>query len=143
MRQRDANRERQILDLVEAEQQGETPAPPHLPMADVIAARTAAMAVHLSPPLRDYIVRLVTASRNDPFAADIDHAISPRGSLALAAAAKARAFIHGRDHALPADIETLAEDALSHRLVLRWRAVADGRTARDLVAEILRTTDAI
>ncbi|MFD1333946.1 AAA family ATPase, partial [Methylopila musalis] len=43
----------------------------------------------------------------------------------------------GRDHAIPDDVAELAADALAHRLVLTWRAAADGRAARDLVPMLL------
>ena len=139
----DAATERRILDLVEAEQQQPPPSAPGIAIDDILAARRDAMAVHLSPLLRDYIVRLVTASRQAPFVADVEHPISPRGTLGLAAAAKARAYLHGRGHALPEDVEAVAADVLAHRLILRWRAIADGRTARAMVADILAATDAL
>ena len=133
----DAATERRILDLVEAEGQGPGAPPLHLPLAEVRRARTEAMAVHLAEPLRDYIVRLVVATRQPPVDSEVEHPVSPRGSLALAAAAKARAYLHGRDHALPEDVAALAADALAHRLVLDWRALAEGRTARGLIADLL------
>ena len=67
----------------------------------------------------------------------IEHPVSPRGTLALAASAKARAFLRGRDHAVPDDVAELAPDILAHRLVPTWRAAADGVTARSLVARLL------
>ncbi|SFD63230.1 AAA family ATPase [Roseivivax sediminis] len=137
----DAATERRILDMVEAEGQGDPVPAARLGLSDLNAAKAAAMAVHLAPPLRDYIVRLVTATRSAPFAIEIEHAVSPRGSLALAAAAKARAYLHGRDHALPEDVADVAGDALAHRLVLTWRAVAEGRTPRALVADILDSVE--
>ncbi|ETX28670.1 AAA family ATPase [Roseivivax isoporae] len=135
--------ERRILDLVEAETQGTPPRPARLSLGELATARSEAMAVHLSPPLRDYIVRLVTATRAAPFADEVEHAVSPRGSLALAAAAKARAWLKGRDYALPEDVADLAPDALAHRLVLTWRAVAEGRTPRALVADVLARVEAL
>ena len=134
--------ERAILDLVEAET-SVAPEAAVLTTADVIAAKSQAMAVHLAPPLRDYIVRLVVATREPPFREHVEHPVSPRGSLALAASAKARAWLAGRDHALPEDVMALAPDALAHRMVLTWKAVADGRTARGLIAEVLAGTDPI
>ncbi len=133
----DQETERRILDLVEAETQAAGAAPQRLPLVALNDARRAAMAIHLSPELRDYIVRLVMATRGGAHSADIEHAVSPRGSLALASAAKARAYLKGRDFALPEDVEALAPDALAHRMVLSWRAVAEGRRPRDVIAEIL------
>lgn len=133
--------ERQILDLVEAETQSGAAVAQALTLDALAAARASVRRVHLAPELRDYIVRLVLATREGPLANDIEHAVSPRGSLALAAAAKARAFLQGRDFAMPEDVATLAGDALSHRMVLSWRAVADGRKPRDIVADILNAID--
>ncbi|UMA64697.1 AAA family ATPase [Roseivivax marinus] len=133
----DAETERRILDLVEAESR--TAAVPVQPLSlkALASARAEAMSVHLSPPLRDYIVRLVMATREPPTGDEVQHAVSPRGSLALASAAKARAYLRGRDHALPEDVAEVAPDALAHRIVLTWRAVSEGRTARALIADVL------
>ena len=134
--------ERLILDLVEREAREESPPPmPRLALAELRAAQRAAMGVHLAPALRDYIVRLVSATRDRETGGDvagcIQHPVSPRGSLALAAGAKARAWLRGRDYATPDDVAALAGDALAHRLVLTWRAVAEGQTTRGVVARIL------
>ncbi len=139
----DRETERQILDLVEAETQGGAPKPERMSLDALAKARAAVRSVHLAPELRDYIVRLVLATRDGAQAADVEHAVSPRGSLALAAAAKARAYLKGRDFALPEDVSTLAPDALAHRMVLSWRAVAEGRRARDVVADILTEVEAL
>ncbi len=133
----DATTERRILDLVETEIRSDRPAAAPLNLDALAAAQADARAVYLAPELRDYIVRLVMATREGSFSGDIEHAVSPRGSLALAAAAKARAYLAGRDYALPEDVADLAPDALAHRMVLSWRAVAEGRRPRGLVAGIL------
>ncbi|WP_075214441.1 AAA family ATPase [Mongoliimonas terrestris] len=139
----EAEQERAILDLVSAERAS----PPVLDAVQVTAetlhkARAEAAEVHLSPALKDYIVRLVMASRpGGVVAAYVEHAISPRGTLALAAAAQARAFLKGRDYALPEDVTALAPDALAHRLVPTWAAIGEGRTGRSLVAEILTAVE--
>lgn len=137
----DARTEREILDLVEAEGQGAARPDTVLDLGDIRAARRAATDVYLAPALRDYIVRLVTATRQPPFSDDIEHAVSPRGSLALAAASKARAWLQGRDHAVPEDVQAIAADALAHRIVMTWRAVAEGRDARSLIADVLEKVD--
>ncbi|MEM7042773.1 MAG: AAA family ATPase [Pseudomonadota bacterium] len=137
----DAETERKILDLVEAETQEGTPPHRTVTLDELAEMRTAVRTVHLSPELRDYIVRLVMATRTGTYADEIEHAVSPRGSLALAAAAKARAYLHGRDYATPEDVASLAVDALPHRMVLTWRSVAEGRTARALVADVLEEVE--
>ena len=137
----DMQTERQILDLVEAEATDGAAHPASLSLGELAQARDKVRLVHLSPELRDYIVRLVIATRDGDLSGEIEHAVSPRGSLSLAAASKARAFLHGRDFALPEDVAALAGDALAHRMVLSWRAVADGRRARDVVADIVNSVE--
>ena len=66
----------------------------------------------------------------------VEHAVSPRGTLALAASSRARALLRGRDHALPEDVEALAADTLAHRLIPSWRATSEGLSARDIVARL-------
>ncbi len=135
----DAENERAILDLVEAE----TITPPaeaavSLSVADIHAARDQVARIHLSPALKDYIIRLVMATREGAFAPLIEYPVSPRGTLALAASTRALAWLRGRDHGLPEDVEALAQDALSHRMTPSWAVRSEGRDARDLIAEILR-----
>lgn len=140
----DARMEREILDLVEAETLASTVAPVTvaealIDEADIHAARRAVAQIHLAPVLKDFIVRLVMATRAGGVVADhIEHPVSPRGTLALAAAARARAWLHGRDHALPEDVEELAQDALAHRLIPNWQAISEGRTSRSLIVDVLR-----
>ena len=138
----DAASERKILDLVERETAGHEEAMPlRLSADEVRQARREVANVHLAPALKDYIVRLVSATRDADAAPEvrraIEYPVSPRGTLSLAAASKARAYLAGRDHVTPDDVADLAADTLAHRLVLTWRAAADGRTARDLVRPLL------
>ncbi|MDP5306610.1 AAA family ATPase [Paracoccus spongiarum] len=136
----DAGAERAILDLVEAEAKAAAPpAATLVSRADLAQARAQAAQVHLAPALKDFIVRLVMATRPGGAVADwVEHPVSPRGTLALAAGVRARAWLHGRDHGLPEDAEALAADALSHRMVPGWQAVSEGRSGRSLVADALR-----
>jgi MoxR-like ATPase len=83
--------------------------------AEVLAAQDAATRVRASERLRDYVVRLLWRTREDP---RVDLGASPRAGLMLLRAAKAHAMMHGRDHTLPDDVQALAEPVLSHRLVM-------------------------
>jgi MoxR-like ATPase len=83
--------------------------------AEVLAAQDAAARVRAAEPLRDYVVRLLWRTREDP---RVDLGASPRAGLMLLRAAKAHAMMHGRDHALPDDVQALATPVLAHRLVL-------------------------
>lgn len=137
-----AESEREILDLVEQERGRSRPVVSNkISIAEIQQARLQVNAVHLAPALKDYIVRLVMATRNETGGADtrakIEYSVSPRGSLSLAAAVKARAFLGGRDYGTPDDVQFLAEDVLAHRLGLTWKAMAEGETPRGVIATIL------
>src|SRR6185436_2267733 len=83
--------------------------------AEVVDAVEVAHRVHASRALRDYIVALLRHTRGD---GRVELGASPRAGLMLLRAAKARALVHGRDHALPDDVQALADAVLSHRLML-------------------------
>ena len=91
----------------------------------------------------EYIVRLVLATRTpDEFGMpDLKSVIqvgcSPRATLGLVAASRALALIHGRDYVLPTDVQAVAKDVMSHRLVLGFDAVADNITPVQVVERIL------
>jgi MoxR-like ATPase len=106
--------------------------------ADVLAAQDAATRVLATQTIRDYVVRLLWRTREDP---RVDLGASPRAGLMLLRAAKARAMMSGRDHALPDDVQALAEPVLAHRLVL---APECARTAaRDVVADAVASVRAL
>lgn len=83
---------------------------------DVTAARAEAAKVHVSPAMRDYIVALVRATREQE---KIRLGASPRGVVAMTKAARAYAAILGRDYVLPDDVKQLAVPVLAHRLMLQ------------------------
>ena len=83
--------------------------------AEIVEAVETAHRVHASRALRDYIVALLRRTREDD---RVELGASPRAGLMLLRAAKARALVHGRDHALPDDVQALADAVLSHRLML-------------------------
>ena len=139
----EAEQERAILDLVEAEDLV-MQASPARPMSaeDLHTAQSEVARVHLAPALKDFIVRLVMASRSGGAVAEwVEHPVSPRGTLALAASVRARAWLKGRDYGLPEDAQALAPDVLAHRLIPSWAAVSEGRTGRSLVADVLRMVE--
>jgi MoxR-like ATPase len=93
-------------------------------VAGVLAAQTAAGAVHGSEALRRYVVAILDATRADP---RVELGASPRAGLMLFRAAKAYAALDGRDHALPDDVQKLAGAVLTHRLLLSPGTGADER----------------
>jgi MoxR-like ATPase len=93
-------------------------------VAEVLAAQHAAAAVHGSEALRRYVVAILDATRADP---RVDLGASPRAGLMLFRAAKAKAALDGRDHALPDDVQELAGSVLAHRLLLSPGLTGDER----------------
>jgi len=91
----------------------------------------------------EYIVRLVLATRTPSefgmpdLASVIQIGCSPRATLGLVAAARALALIHGRDYVLPTDVQAVAKDVMSHRLVLGFDAVADNIATSQVVERIV------
>jgi MoxR-like ATPase len=104
-------------------------------LAGVIGAQAAVTAVHASERLRRYVVAVLERTRAD---ARVDLGASPRAGLMLLKAAKANAALDGRDHALPDDVQAMAEPVLSHRLLLSPEAhgVDRGVVVRDAVAAV-------
>ena len=107
---------------------------PVISESEVLAARDAIRAIHISADVLEYIVRISSASRQH---ADLRLGASPRGSLALARGSQGMAFLRGRDFVTPDIVKTMAGAVLEHRLIVRPQAAALGRTARDILNEIL------
>jgi MoxR-like ATPase len=95
-------------------------------VGDVLAGQAAVAGVHGSEALRRYIVNILDATRADP---RVELGASPRAGLMLFRAARAYAALDGRDHALPDDVQKLADAVLTHRLLLSPGSSADERRA--------------
>ena len=93
--------------------------------------------IHVDDTVRDYIVRLVQATRQHP---DLMLGASPRGSLALYKTSQALAALRSRAFVLPDDVKLLAPLALAHRCIVRPESALRGRTAAQVVQEILAGT---
>lgn len=143
--------EREIFDLVleeavNADRPGE---PPKKISKEALAkARRLVLDVHLSDPIRDYIVRLIAGTRADPKSLvgvdeHLSHPVSPRGSVSLGRAAQARAWLLERDHVLPEDVAALAPNVLRHRMGLSYRAEADGVTPDEIIQNLLEQVDVV
>jgi MoxR-like ATPase len=106
--------------------------------AEVLAAQDAARRVLASDALREYVVALLRRTRDDP---RVELGGSPRAGLMLLRAAKARALLQGRAHALPDDVQALAVPVLAHRILLGPEAV--GETAAAVVIDAVAATPAL
>jgi MoxR-like ATPase len=106
-------------------------------LTELLALAGQVWEVHVDDSVRDYVVRLVQATRSHP---DVALGASPRGTLALFKTAQALAAIRGRDYVLPDDVKKLAPLTLEHRMIIRPESALRGRTAADVLAGILHDT---
>ncbi len=90
--------------------------------------------VHVDDTVREYIVRLVEATRQHP---DLMLGASPRGSLALYKASQALAALRGRNYVLPDDVKRLAPLTLAHRCIVHPESSLRGKTAAGIIAQLL------
>ncbi|MGQ0844672.1 MAG: AAA family ATPase [Sporichthyaceae bacterium] len=102
--------------------------------SDVLVAREAARAVSVRPELIAYVVDVCRATRDSPA---VRLGVSPRGATALLAAARAWAWLSGRDYVVPDDVKALARPALRHRIGLRAEAELEGATSDGVLESVL------
>jgi MoxR-like ATPase len=114
-----------------------------LDLDQLAAMQTRVEHVYVDPALIEYSVRLATATRRPAevglgeLARYVTFGASPRASINLVLAARALAFIRGRDYTLPHDLTDLARDVLRHRLVLSYEALAEDVSADAVLGWVL------
>jgi MoxR-like ATPase len=117
---------------------------PILNKEDLFAIRENVNKVNISETLERYIIELVFATRRPldyglrDEARYIQFGVSPRATIYLNRAAKALAYLEGRDYVLPEDIKALAPDIMNHRIMLNYEAEADGVKTTTIIDSILR-----
>jgi len=116
---------------------------PILTKEDIFSIREAVNKVKISESLERYIIELVTATRKpkeyklDNEAQYIQFGASPRASINMNLAAKAVAFMDGREYVLPEDIKEVALDVMNHRIILNYEAEADNVRTKDIIKALL------
>ena len=142
----DTGSEQRILQLVrEQRRQGREQQPEinaKLSRDSILKARRAVLDLHLVVELERYLVQLVDATRHSaPYDPELEPLIaygaSPRGSIALDLAARAHAWLQGRDYVSPGDIHQLAPDVLRHRILLSYQAEADRVSTDEVIQRLL------
>jgi len=139
-----------IMDLArnEAITQRELPPPAQRLSQEVIfAARREILSLTFTDPVAEYIAALVEATRRpEPYSAQLRDwlrwGVSPRAAISIERGARAIAWLSGRDFVSPEDVQTIAPDALRHRLLLAYGAQARGITAQTCIDELLRRVPA-
>jgi len=134
-----------VLRLVRGEQEQGTKAgpPPRIAQKSIFEARGEIDRVTSVDAIESYIVALVAATRRPAdFGAKLKDWIaigaSPRGSLALDRCSRVHAWLHGRDHVLPTDVQEIVHDCLRHRVSLSYAASAEGVSKDQVIDEIVK-----
>lgn len=133
-----------ILRLVRGENTGtETKAPAAISQEAVFQARKEVGAIHIAEAVEQYMVDLVIATREpgrygNEIGKWIAIGASPRATIAIDAASRARAWLHGNDFVSPEDVQAVAPACLAHRVHLTYEAEAQGKTREDVIDALLR-----
>lgn len=136
------NDEREILDRM-AFTRPEIAIEPVIEVDAIMAARRIVDRIYIDPKVRDYIVELVHATREpkahglDALARFIEFGASPRATISLALASRARAFLKGRGFVTPEDVKGVALEVMRHRVLLSYEAEAEGYDSDAVVREVL------
>jgi MoxR-like ATPase len=114
-----------------------------VPLAELSELQKAVKDVYVDPGLVSYAVSLAAATREpssfglEGISELVAYGASPRGPIALVQAARALALVHGRDYVIPGDLRSLVKDAFRHRLVLTYQALAEERSADDVLDAVI------
>ncbi|HZH66372.1 MAG TPA: MoxR family ATPase [Flavisolibacter sp.] len=117
---------------------------PVLSIHEILEARKLVRQIYMDEKVEQYILQLVFATREpDKYGLDklkpvISYGASPRGSISLALASKAQAFMNGRGYVTPEDVKSIAHSVLRHRIGLTYEAEAENITSENVVEEILK-----
>jgi MoxR-like ATPase len=134
--------ERQILERYEFGTK--LPVRQVVELDELLTAREAVKQVHLTEGLRDYIVHLISATRDpkvyrmESLTPLIAFGASPRATIYLAQAAKAFAFIEGRGYVTPDDVKAVAKDVMRHRVIITYEAEAEDLSPDDIIERVLQ-----
>ena len=132
--------ERRILDLMAT-------STPNLKVltitepADIVRSREIVNSIYVDDRVKDYIVDVVFATREPasyklPLEGMIRYGASPRATIALTLAARARAFIAGRGYVTPQDVKSVGLDVLRHRIIVSYEAEAEEMTSEQIIEKI-------
>ncbi len=137
--------ERAIMDRMTAEEMPQVH--PVLTPDVLLRARRVVKAVRMDDALKEYIIQIIFATREPErvglgrLKPLIAYGASPRATIYLALAARARAFLEGRVFVTPEDVKDVATDVLRHRVIVTYEAEAEEVHAEDIISEVLRTVE--
>ena len=133
--------ERRVLDRFATTRSADA-VTPVVSVEQLLAARATVDQIYIDDKVKDYIVDVVHATRQPAeygvsIAGLIEFGASPRATIALTLASRARAFLAGRGYVTPQDVKSVGLDVLRHRVIASYEAEAEGKTSDDLVKTIL------
>lgn len=140
----DAEAEKKILRLSRNES-SKTPIPRDslttITQKEIFEARESSLSIHMADAVEDYIVQLVTATREpaaygEDLARWIEFGVSPRATISLDRCARAHAYLSGKTYVSPDDVQAVLHDVFRHRLILSFEAEANGKNADDIIDEL-------
>ncbi len=107
----------------------------------ILAMQRDVRKIYVSPPVKEYILKIVMATRKKDekvkYSKYIRYGASPRGSISLALAARAVAIMDGRDFVTPGDVKLVVHPVLRHRIILNYEGKAAGISTDEIINEIL------
>ncbi len=139
----DAQAELEIIRLLQAEEDDQGSESQMIPQEHIFAARKDIQTMQVAEAVEQYIVDLVTATRQptqygDKLGRWIDTGSSPRASISLHRASRASAWLDQRDYVTPEDVSSVLHAIMRHRLIMTYDALADRVTADQIIDEILQ-----
>ena len=132
-----------IVKLLQAEEGQQEDELTSITQDHIFSARDVIQQMQISPPVEQYIVDLVMATRQPGnYSTDLDNWIdtgsSPRASIALHRCSRASAWLAGRDHVLPEDVTSVVHSVLRHRMILSYDAIADNVSPDQVIDELVK-----
>jgi MoxR-like ATPase len=108
---------------------------------EIAEVRAVVDEIYIDEKVKDYIVDIVCATREPDryglkLANFINYGASPRATIYLALAAKARAFVQQRGYVTPQDVKSIGPDVLRHRVIVSYEAEAEDKTSEDVIKTI-------
>ncbi|MEM4396527.1 MAG: MoxR family ATPase [Candidatus Woesearchaeota archaeon] len=111
---------------------------------EIIKFQNEVRTVYLDPVIQEYIAKIVDATRNPEkynLKRNVEYGSSPRGSINLAIASKAIAWLNNRNYVIPNDVKVIAKEVLRHRIILTYEAMIEKVKEDSIIDEILNTIE--
>lgn len=129
--------EKEMLQLLTTEKEDDTEIKEILNSEKIEDIKKTIRAIHIDNSLIDYIIEIIFKTReNNKY---IQCGASPRATIGIVTAAKANAFLNGRDYVSPKDIKEVIFDVLRHRVILSYEAEAEEKQVEDIIATVIES----